>query len=233
MKSQIQRLSPKNEFFIVNFLFFAFPIYNSSKGLYYGATYNQPTIITNYNVAILLLFEVLVLLAVFSILALRGYSKNSLELNMDANSTLYGLWLIMKCYLSVVVFLYLPAALISLFLYDLTHLFKYLPDFIIDLNIFSIVALSVINAIFEEFALIGYLFTAVEKVKSTKLAFAISLGVRLSYHTYQGLGLLGVLICGIVMGKAYMEKRNLWPLILCHAGLDLIGLAGKKMFFGS
>ncbi len=41
--------------------------------------------------------------------------------------------------------------------------------------------------------------------------------LRISYHTYRGLpGVLASLCDGVLFGLAYLQRRQLWPLILTH-----------------
>lgn len=103
------------------------------------------------------------------------------------------------------------------------------PFFTIKLNYLSIFAIALINPVFEELALVGYLFTSIEKIKDTNAALYISIAVRVLYHTYQGFGVLLIAVFGYVLGKTYIHKRNLWPLIVCHACVDLISLLANKL----
>jgi membrane protease YdiL (CAAX protease family) len=231
MKSQIQNLTPAQEFMALTFIFFAFPIFTSTRGLYYRLVHNHLLTLTDLSAASLLIFEVLALAAAAFILSLRGYSTAWLQIDFNFRSSAYGLWLVLKFYLAAIVLFTLPLILISVFVYDLTHLFKP-PVMRVDLTKLSILAIVLINPVFEEVALIGYLFPAIEKVKNTQSAFYITLAVRLSCHTYQGVGLLAIGIFGYILGKAYIEKRNLWPLILCHAAVDLIGLVSNSILIG-
>jgi membrane protease YdiL (CAAX protease family) len=230
MKSYIQKLSPISEFFLVSFVLFGFFIFNSSASLYCSVACRQKATFTDTGVAGVLFFEVFALLFVMALLAMRGYSKKDIAVKIDFKSTCYGFWLLIKYYIISFSILFVPLALISILFYDLAPHFRN-PAFRVDLSYSAILGIALINPVFEELALMGYLFTSIEKVKSTTTAMYLSLAVRLSYHLYQGSGILLVAVFGYLIGKAYIRKRNIWPLIVCHACVDLISLIANKLAF--
>ena len=74
----------------------------------------------------------------------------------------------------------------------------------------------VINSIFEEFLLIGYLFKRLEKYNPV-IVITISMLIRLSFHTYQGwISLVSIIPMGIVFGFYYYKFHQLWPLVIAH-----------------
>ena len=84
---------------------------------------------------------------------------------------------------------------------------------------------SVINPIFEEVVVVGYVFTAAEQKFDAKTAIAVSIALRLSYHLYQGVFIVAsILPLGILFALVYWRWRNLWPLILVHGVLDFLVL---------
>lgn len=61
---------------------------------------------------------------------------------------------------------------------------------------------------------------------SLTAAVNISAAIRLSYHLYQGAaGVLSVVPIGLLFAYWFARTRQLWPLIVAHAILDLVGLA--------
>lgn len=231
MKSHIKRLSPSSEFFLINCLLFAYPIIISFRALYTRIAYNKLPHFTDLGVVRTLSFEIIVLAAVLTILFWRGYSNHDIKLTINPKSTLYGLWLLLKYYLIAIAIFTIPLLLAAKF-FRPTVSSATNPFFSMNLSYFSIIAFTIINPIFEELSIIGYLFTSIEKIKGTYPAFFISLGMRLSYHTYQGFGILIVAVFGYILGKAYIKKRNIWPLIVCHACVDLISATANKLLFG-
>jgi membrane protease YdiL (CAAX protease family) len=232
MKSHIERLSPSSEFFLVTILFFAYPIFNSFKALYIRITYNKLPHFTDLGVARMISFEIIVLAAALTILYWRGYSNQDINLTINPKSSLYGLWLLLKYYLVSIAIFFIPLLILAKFfrptLSSATN-----PFFSMNLSYISIIAFAIINPIFEELSIIGYLFSSIEKIKGTYPALFISLVVRLSYHTYQGFGILVVTVFGYILGMAYVKKRNIWPLIVCHTCVDLISAITNKLLFGS
>jgi membrane protease YdiL (CAAX protease family) len=86
------------------------------------------------------------------------------------------------------------------------------------------IALSVVNPIFEEFAVVGYLFKALPERYGVLVIF-LSAGIRTLYHAYQGpIAMISILPLGLLFGFTYYRFRQLWPLILAHGLLDLMGL---------
>ena len=85
---------------------------------------------------------------------------------------------------------------------------------------------SLLNGFFEEIFFLG-VCTAVDE-KYRWLYFMYSIVVRISFHTYQGLvSALGIgLILGVLYYYAFSRQKdgNLYPLVIAHAGADLIGL---------
>jgi membrane protease YdiL (CAAX protease family) len=89
-----------------------------------------------------------------------------------------------------------------------------------------IVALtSVVNPIFEEVFVVGYLFGLLGR-QNRMMAINVSIALRLAYHLYQGASaVIFILPLGLVFAWWYSTRPRLWPLLLAHAALDLISLA--------
>ena len=88
-----------------------------------------------------------------------------------------------------------------------------------------VVAVTVINPVFEEFLWLGYGVNALERF-GLGGACVISVALRTLVHAYQGaMAVVGILPLGIVMTLYYAGTRRLWPVIVAHAILDAIALA--------
>jgi len=88
---------------------------------------------------------------------------------------------------------------------------------------------STVNGIFEETFVAGYIITALREPRGVWTAINVSTVVRLLYHLYQGpLGILSVVPMGLLYGYFYTRTRQLWPLILAHVLIDIIGLSSAK-----
>ncbi|MGH7513118.1 MAG: CPBP family intramembrane glutamic endopeptidase [Gemmatimonadales bacterium] len=87
-----------------------------------------------------------------------------------------------------------------------------------------VTALSLGNAVFEEFLWLG-LGIAVLRQYSVGLACVTSIGLRTLVHAYQGpLALVAVLPLGVVFTVYYLRSQRLWPVVLAHAFQDLLVL---------
>jgi membrane protease YdiL (CAAX protease family) len=95
-----------------------------------------------------------------------------------------------------------------------------------DLSWPGILAVSIINPLFEELFLCAYMLPFLAYRRGPGVAVAVSLLVRLSFHTYQGpVGLLAVGLLGLVFSIFYLRTQRLWPVLIAHGVLDFIGLA--------
>jgi len=85
---------------------------------------------------------------------------------------------------------------------------------------------STVNGIFEELFVAGYIITALSATRGMWTAINVSTVVRLLYHLYQGpLGVVIIVPLGLLYGYVYARTRQLWPLILAHVLIDIIGLS--------
>ena len=88
------------------------------------------------------------------------------------------------------------------------------------------VLVSVVNGIFEELFVTGYIITSLTARRGMWTAINVSVVVRLLYHLYQGpIGIMTVVPMGLLYGYVYSRTRQLWPLMVAHVILDVIGLA--------
>jgi uncharacterized protein len=87
-----------------------------------------------------------------------------------------------------------------------------------------VIALSMINGLYEETFLLGYLVRGFAAVGAS-FAIGLSLLVRVLYHLYQGpLGAVSVLVFGVVVGCYYWRTRSLWPAVFAHTLADVVAL---------
>ncbi len=91
------------------------------------------------------------------------------------------------------------------------------------ISLFAILLLCVVNPVFEEVLVVGYVMTVVQRRFGMWLAINVSTVIRLSYHLYQGpIVLLSIVPLGLIFGYWYARTGKLWPLILAHAIMDFI-----------
>ena len=98
------------------------------------------------------------------------------------------------------------------------------------LSMAAIVAVSIVNPIFEEVFVCGYVIRALQRTRSVAFAVNVSVAIRVSYHLYQGaIGALGVVVAGLILGWWFARKGRLWPVIIAHGLMDLVALLGFGM----
>lgn len=84
-------------------------------------------------------------------------------------------------------------------------------------GIISVSLVIVINSVYEEVLLLGYIFKRFDTVHPL-IPFFMSTMIRLSYHTYQGWGNLPMIFAmALIYGLYYSRYRKLWPPVLAHA----------------
>jgi len=95
-----------------------------------------------------------------------------------------------------------------------------------------IITAMVLNAFFEEIICIGYAFNQFAAKQGPFFALLLIVMVRMAYHTYEGpIHMLGVGASFFVSGLVYWWTRNLWPLIVSHALIDLGSASFLKIAF--
>jgi uncharacterized protein len=98
------------------------------------------------------------------------------------------------------------------------------PDLIFGL----VIAISIVNPLFEEFFVSGYLITTLKQWRHPWFAINVSVTVRLLYHLYQGPpGTVTIIPIGFVFAQWYDRTGRLWPLVIAHALFDFTGLAAN------
>jgi membrane protease YdiL (CAAX protease family) len=86
-------------------------------------------------------------------------------------------------------------------------------------------AASLINPVFEEVFVCGYVISALKARRGLTTAVNVSAGVRVSYHFYQGaVGVIGIAPMALLFAYWFARTGRLWPLIVAHALQDFVGL---------
>lgn len=92
-----------------------------------------------------------------------------------------------------------------------------------DVGVADILALCMINSIYEEVFACAYVITALRGLRNPWIAINASVAIRLAYHTYQGApGVPGILCVGLVFALWYARTGQLWPLVVAHGLLNLL-----------
>lgn len=92
-------------------------------------------------------------------------------------------------------------------------------------SLVAVYLVSVINPVFEEFVVCGYVLPALTLRFGQTTAINVSVIIRASYHLYQGVANLPFHVgYGLMQGYLYARFRNLWPLLVSHALADFVPL---------
>jgi membrane protease YdiL (CAAX protease family) len=89
----------------------------------------------------------------------------------------------------------------------------------------AILAVSVVNPIFEEVFVCSYLVSRLAPRYGAWPAIHVSTAIRLTYHLYQGpIAALSIVPVGLVFAYWYAQRKQLWPVIVAHAYFDFTAL---------
>lgn len=94
-----------------------------------------------------------------------------------------------------------------------------------DLRLGTVLVFSLVNGIFEEIFVCGYVISALRKTRSVAFAINVSIAIRLSYHLYQGpAGVVGIIPVGLVFAHWFARTGRLWPVAIAHCLFDILAL---------
>ncbi len=89
----------------------------------------------------------------------------------------------------------------------------------------SVLVLSIVNPVYEELFVCGYVITALRQRFGVATAVNVSVAIRVSYHLYQGLTAFPFpAMYGLIQAYIFVRCGKLWPLIVSHAILDFYAL---------
>ena len=215
MRDWIRRLSPRGEFFLVTFVAFAVVVATSTYALFRGMRVYE---LTTRRLVAGIIIEAAILLVAGWILRVRGWNFARLGLEFTPGGAIAGL----------------PVMIAALLLYWFTALtvasiapvhgridiieFRWLAPLPLT------IAYLILNSVYEELLVTGYVVTALE---GDGVAYAITAStlLRFVYHLYQGpVAALSILPMGLLFATVYRRGRSLWPLIVGHTLLNLLAV---------
>lgn len=218
MKLLIRRLSPTLEFLIVIFGSLGLSIISSTlSAIASYQTKNFTFTINRGDLYGLVYFEIVILVLLYLFLKTRGWTIKDFNLKINWKLTGDGLVLLVVSYITYYI-AYFLLSLSNIIPHPSTTTFKVFS------TLLEILLLSLVNPVFEEIIVVGYVFKALEKKYHRLFIIGLSALLRYSYHTYQGSIALTILPMGILYAYVYWRWRKLYPLILAHGLEDLIGL---------
>lgn len=168
----------------------------------------------------LLIYEGCITLILWYFLAARGWTLGAIGFVPDFHGAVEGCVIAASTYF-LLWLLWIPIAALLPELHASTNSTQVVTK---GLPISLVVAVSLLNPVYEELFVCGYLISAIEKMKSLTIAVNASVGIRMLYHLYQGPAGLSVIPMGLVFALFYAKTRRLWPLVIAHGLLDFFGL---------
>jgi membrane protease YdiL (CAAX protease family) len=142
-------------------------------------------------------------------------------LRVDLRGTLWGIALLMGYYALTVLF-QLAAQFLPV---DMKAVIAQIPKTNGRISMEIVFVASAVNGVFEEVFVAGYAITALQRARGLWTAINVSTAVRVLYHLYQGpFAFLSIAPMGLLFGYVYARTRQLWPLIVAHVLLDIVGL---------
>ena len=219
----VSGMSDRIEFWLVLIAAFALPMSASFASAYRLATHpHARLVISDSERLVSSALELAVLGFVFFISRVRGWSIRQLGFHPNWRQTIIGVLLFFAV---VLITGGVAAGTIMLVPNSLDHR----PSIAIGLSFVGILATGIINPVFEEVFLCGYVIQRLAK-KGAGVAIGFSVLLRSLCHVHLGVAVGGPLVMGLVFGYLFWRDRQLWPLIVAHSLLDFLGLlliAGK------
>lgn len=219
------RYSPY-EFALVIAIAFGYSILGSVGAFMVGRTVGAAGAVdafTSSHLYQVVVYELIAFPVIAAILYARGWRPTDLPLGISAGTTMLGAGVFAVMWMAGYLVNGAAAVLFDSLAPELERLDAYRPssppDFV------AIYILSLVNPVFEEVIVCGYVIVAVSARFGTTAAVNTSVVIRGLYHLYQGMAVLPFhLLYGLVQAYLFVRFGRLWPLIVSHALLDFVGL---------
>jgi uncharacterized protein len=213
MRERIRRLSARSEFFLVISLSFAYFIGTS---LWVLLLRIRVLDLTTGRALRGVATEMAILVVVGWILRVRGWDLRRLMGRFTWPAVFGGIGLFVAFYVLYVLVtlavlaVYPPAAQLST------------VRFIVSAPVAVIFLFILVNSVFEELLVTGYVVAALSE-QGPALAVTASALLRFLYHLYQGpVASMAVLPLGLLFGAAFWKWRTLWPLVIAHTLANIL-----------
>jgi membrane protease YdiL (CAAX protease family) len=226
LRELIRRMPPGVEFLIVVCGAFGMPIFSSIMSLGGGGVGGPGDGAVVFDDAVLIgivVFEVVQAAFLVWFLHVRGWTLEKVGLQITWRGTGMGWLLLLATYVVAMGAQYLAELAMPAQMQAASQRY---PSADPDVNMQLVFVVSTVNGIFEELFVAGYIITALRETRGVWIAVNVSTVVRLLYHLYQGpVGIVTIVPMGLLYGYLYARTRLLWPLILAHVFIDIIGLS--------
>lgn len=220
------RFSPY-EFALVIALAFGWSVYGSIVSLVQGRTVGTAGTVdsfTNGHLYGVVLTELLILPALAAVLYARGWRLADFPFGIGKAATALGILIGIGAWVIDIALAEVMESLYPSMRAEMQLLRDYAPTTPPDLV--AIYLLSVVNPVFEEIVICGYVIPTLAARFGPTVAVNVSVCIRVSYHLYQGIAMAPFhLAYGLIQAYAFLKFRNLWPVVVSHAFLDFFALA--------
>jgi membrane protease YdiL (CAAX protease family) len=220
MRERLLSLSGRTEVLLVLLVAFGVTVPHSLRALFSPESLaNRAPPITNVALHRTVLYELGVMLILIPFLRVRGWTRERLGIRPTTKDSLWGVGIVLGYYLGVLVTILANVWPQAVLVASRTRLNRGPFDWP------SITAVSLVNPVFEEVFVCGYVITALRERFGTTTAVNVSAGIRVFYHFYQGaLGVLGIAPMALLFAYWFARTGRLWPLIVAHALQDFTAL---------
>jgi membrane protease YdiL (CAAX protease family) len=223
VKERIASLSGRTELLIVLLVAFGITVPGSLAALLVpeSLTHRASPPITNASLEGVVLYELVVLALLALFLQARGWTRDRLGIKPSVRDSLLGLGLFV---VSNLLYYVLAVGLASVWP---TFAEAAISTHLVDRGLAwpNIVLVSVVNPVFEEVFVCGYVVSALKETRGLTTAVNVSAGIRVFYHFYQGpLGIVAIAPMALVFAYWFARTGRLWPLLVAHAVQDFVGL---------
>ena len=236
LRDRVGKLSPQTEPLLVILVAFGLPM---ARSLWTFLTATVHPVLSEEHLRQTLILEPLLLTLLGTFLWLRGWSLRRLGLNQwlpTGREALEGFALFLVAQLihyAAFLTLYLALQIVAMIFMGHAVTIAALtpgstPAFITrGFTLPTVLVGSILNPIFEEVLVCGYIISALRDHRGLKVAFVVSVAIRTTYHLYQGAyGAFSILVLGTLAAGWYARQRTLWPIIVAHGLFDFVGLIG-------
>ncbi len=218
-----ENVSPKLEFLIVILAAFGYFCVRSFFSLFSSS---REAVITGNHITSLLVYESVVLLILGWFLRKRGWRLAQLGVIANWKTTLIGIGLVLVAQIAYI----LAWIALALLFPEVQQISQSKSLSVSNLALWKIFLVSILNPLYEEIFVCGYVITFLKKSKNLWFAIAISTVIRTAYHLYQPLwGIVAIISIGLVFGYVYAKTNRLWSVMVAHAIFDFVGLFAHSL----
>ena len=223
LRAIIRQLPVGVEVLIVVSWAFGMPIFSSIL-MVSGPDYSgKPLVYNNEALLSILIFEIIQSVFLVWFLRVRGWTLEKFGLRVSWYGTGAGVALLVITWCLTYAAQMLAQSVLPI---DMQAAVSRYPKADPTLSMQLVFLTSTVNGIFEEVFVAGYIITVLTTARGMWTAINVSTVVRLLYHLYQGpIGVLTIVPLGLLYGYAFARTRQLWPLIVAHVCIDIVGLS--------